>query len=253
MRTNAHMNEDTGVDTAEGHDPDAGADAADQERTVPLSAFMGLRTELQDLKTQLAEARGKVDGLTAGQTQQAEPEYTRAELRRAVDEGRLSEDEADDIYDRQTRTRMSREIEQEISTRFAQTTTVKQAHDEVNKYLAAIPEVENPESAEFKKVKAEYDHLVSLGYDPHQPQTQAAALRAAFGDPAKRVKGKRPLETFQDTGGSGGGETESKGVEGLNNDQKAFYRKQIDAGRYSGWDDPNLKSEIEYAKARKAA
>jgi len=251
------MNEETGVNDTEGDnkEPDESIAAAERDKVNGLQqALAAERSKRQSIEQSLAKLEGKLEGLSTGQQQTQEREYTRPELRRAVDNGEISEDEADEIYDRQSRARQKREIEQEVDARFTQTTTMKAAQDEVNKYLTAVPEAEDPDSKEFKAVKAEFDYLVSIGNDPNAIQTQAAALRAAFGDTAKRVKGEKSLQTFQDTGSAGSSDSEGgTKIEGLSNDQKAFYKSQIDKGRYSGWDDENLQSEIEYVKARKAA
>jgi hypothetical protein len=245
------MPEDKGV--KDQLDPDKKGDGKAEDasrKVVPLEALEAERAKRQSMQVELAELRGKVDGLSASQSQpkKEEREYTRAELRQFVDDGKLTEDQADEIRERQSEARLGKKLTQKVET----TTRTDRVQAIIDQYKAAKPDIMIPGSDDRAKVEREFQYLVSLGH-PQTLETEAAALRAAYGPVETLAKGKPSLETHQDGGSGDGGKSDGDdekaagGPRGLTAEQRAHYMRQIDRGFYDGWDDPELKAEMEYA------
>jgi hypothetical protein len=235
---------DAPIDDAEGTDhegdPIAGLRSA-------VQAERGKRQEAEQreraLETQLAELRGRVDGMAASQTKKdtAQPEMTSAQLRQAVEEGRISEDQAEEIKFKQAEKRIRESVTAEVRSEHSAKELGTRVGEEIGRYNAVVPEIGDKASPQFKKLKTEFDYLVGLGHDPRDGRTELLAARAAFGPVQALEKAGKPKgrETWQDTGGSAEDDHGSGGKDGPPRDMPAknrdYYRDQIAKGAYSGW------------------
>ena len=194
------------------------------------------------LELKLAEA-------TKAKTEQKPP--TRAELKQYVDKGELSQDEADTIWEKQI-TDKATKLATEAATRTVAGMTYQQ---QVEQELAGYKELKGvaweegtPERA---LVEQKFAYLVRLGDDPNSRSTELKALNAAFGDlstlRASLNVRRGPSDTHRETGGRN---VQSRGegdvLKSLSAEQKKYYEKGIDSGRYKGWDD--VKAELTYQK-----
>ncbi len=257
------MTDQTGVKPGEADiEAEAGEGAADQERKVPLSALIAERKARQDLATELAQVKGLVEGLKAGQQNQQKdtPVYSRAELKRAVEQGKISDDEMESIWEQQVEKRIAAEVQKTTENTFGNASREAQVSNQIAAYAEKLPDLRDKDSDAFRRVREEYDFLVSAGDPKDSLLTELKAIRAAFGpvDRIKRAKANRP-ETHQEGSDRGGDFSRSQNDEdGAPGDIPArfrtFYRTQINKGIYNGWDDEGLKKEIAHIrKSKKAA
>lgn len=225
--------------------------ARSSEPTVPQKALEDERGKRQALERQVAQLQGQVEGLAAasqpasgvgqGQNQQREQELTPAELRQAVAEGRLSEDEAEQIRDRQRERRINTRIDEAVENTVAVRDLNTRVNGEIGRYKAAIPDLNDKASAAYAKLQGEFDNLVGLGNDPRETRTQLMAARAAFGDIAKleTAASAEERETHQETGGGspggdgGGGGSDDAWPKDTTAAQKRYYNDLINKGIYT--------------------
>lgn len=177
---------------------------------------------------------------------------TREELRQLVESGNLTQDAADAVYEKHLIEKVKREAVAEVGqTTSAQERARKVAAD-LQGYKDLVPEVWVDGSEERVKVGKEFDYLVSLGY-PKTPETEAAALRAAYGSleilRASKTARTGPADTHAETGG---GDRPTEGTKdgppkGLTAAQRDYYDKGIKQGRYADW--KAVTEELKFAKS----
>lgn len=202
--------------------------------------------------------QAKVNQLEAKTTAKEEVKPpTAAELRRYVEAGELSQDQADLLLKKQLTDEVTREVESRVANKLSAAERAKRVGSELSGYKDLVPDAWVPGSQERAKAEKEFAHLVSLGH-PSTPETEAAALRAAFGDleTLRASKSATPgtADRHSETGGGkppgdAGGRTKDP-LKSLSPEKKAYYQKGIDAGRYKGWDD--VKKEIEFSPRKSA-
>ena len=205
-----------------GHpDPDIQGEESGQgnEPTVPRKALEAERSKRQGLETQVANLEGQIQGLAApqdraggnGQPAQQQQELTPAELKLAIAEGRLGEDEAEQIRERQRERRTDRQIAEKVETTVAVSDLNNRVNAEIARYKVVIPDLTDKASAAYQNIQSEFNNLVSLGDDPKETRTQLKAARTAFGPIDRLEKAATPeeRETHEEVGGGapGGGET----------------------------------------------
>lgn len=204
-------------------------------------ALAAERNEKRTLKSKLDELSASVDELK----KKPSKEYTHAELQSFVDDGRMSQAEADRIREQQ----MERKLEERVSERLESKTSAKELEGRLNaelqRYLEVHPEIATEGSKERNLVAEEYQRQLSLG-KPDNLQTEIDALSVVFGPSSRLQKAReKEAETHQDVGSDSGGKPSSKGAPKLPAHVKEHYEKLIKMRHYSGWDDPVLKKEVE--------
>ena len=203
------------------------------EQLVPLSALEDERRKRQSAERRVAEQEGYARAQAQKPASDAPKELTSAELQLAVDENRMTAADAEAIRDRQ--------IERRVETRVAKRSDAKElanaASAELGRYIQAIPDLADPGSAAFEKVKDEYNYLVGLGYDADDRRTELLAARTAYGDVSKLEKIAQPKdrETHQETGGgrepAADGATRADGwPKEMSADHRRYYEDQINQG-----------------------
>ena len=209
-----------------------------EPKMVPLEALEAERRKRQDSDTRAAELQGQIRGLAAVRTEpKVDPpkELSAAELRQAVDEQRLTEDEAEAIKARQIEKRVTAKVTEEVETTLARKNLGERVSTEMARYQSAIPDLLDQNSAAFGKVKTEFVYLTRQGLDPDDLNTQLIAVHAAFGDIAQLEKIGKPgeRETHQEVGGSA--EPGSQGAKDswpkdMPADTKRYYQDQVNQG-----------------------
>ncbi len=168
-----------------------------------------------------------------------------------MDQGTLTQDQANEIADQQLEAKLKREFEQTLEEKLTVQRQVDTVATELNKYRDAYPDLMNAGSENRRRVTFEYEQLIAMG-QPATPATEVLACRLAFG-PANRLREttRETKETHSETGGAATA-SEPKGdgaPKSLNAKLKAHYAKQIERGAYKGWDDPVLKKELTYVRS----
>jgi hypothetical protein len=199
-----------------------------------------------NLEAQLAEEREKrirleerLEAQKAARQELAAPEapptvFTRVELRTAVNEGKIDEDQMEEIWAKQNREQIQRDMQAQISARDRFRDTESFTETEMEKYITAYPGVKEVGSHEWKRVKTEYDFLRKMG-DEDCKGTELKALRAAFGQNTDRIPERTASrrETVQDASGSQGGGRDDRPVDIWNRVPKwckPYYKKQVEDG-----------------------
>lgn len=232
-------------------------DEGSEKEAALLNALKDERGKRQGLQTEVAELRGRIEGMASSQPkQEGTKELSRRELRQMVEDGKVSEDEAEDIVQRQLERRLGDRMVKALDDRLTTRQLNDKVQTEISRYKEAVPDLNDRESAAFQKVETEFQHLVSLGYDDGDPRTELLAARAAFGDPSrlKAVK-SRGRETHEETGGHAESDSDVRtdGIpKGLTRRERDHYGKLIDRGLYKGWDDPVLKQELGFRNGPRA-
>lgn len=228
--------------------PDPNKKEGEGEPMVPRSALEAERHKRQTAEQSAAEYRGQVQGMSVAKPEVDSPkELSAAELRQAVDEGKLTEDESEAIKGRQIEKRVTAKVTEEVETRLAGKNLSERVSTDIGRYKQAIPDLADSDSAAFKKVQAEYTYLTQQGYDANDPRTELIAVRAAFGDVDQLQKIKPGTrETHQETGGhqETGAESADGAPKDMPADTKRYYQDQINQGVVIDWE--AAKAEYSY-------
>lgn len=229
-----------------------GATAAPQETELERQ----LRADLQETRERLARLEG-----AATERQQEPPppppkEWTRAELRQAVDAGTIDEDKMWEILAAQERRKTKDEILAEVETRVSATQSQSRIQTDIERYTERMPDLLDKRGPNWDRVVREHQYLRSIGA-PEGAATELAALRSAFGPPERIPERTRAARDRQEDmlgagggdEGSGDGSRRGRGwTKGLDARQIEHYQKRLDVGAYSGTDDPRFVREIAIAR-----
>lgn len=234
------------------------ADLFEADGVTPKAAEKPVITpELLDAEKRAAAAEGKADGLKEAlkaipkveKPKASEPakEYTRAELRAQVNDGKITEDQMDDILERQLEAKLSKKVAETVETRVSASQTADIVGGKIAAYVEVYPAINETNSALRAKIETEFQDLVKNGADPDKLSTELAAIKIVCG-PLKTGAGRKPgPESHQDIGGvgEGDGKPETDGpFKGISARHKAHYEKMIARGVYSGPKDKMLVKEL---------
>ena len=176
--------------------------------------------------------------------------WTKAELRKAIDDGQITEIQAEDVLERQREAQIARQVAEGVKAAVSETTTKQMVEEGLAAYKELIPELNTPGSEPWQRGKAQFDYLVKLG-QPKSHATELVALQALYGpvDKLKQAKGAaNEPETHQD-----GGSDEGPGVAApkklrLSGDEKRYYGDLINKGIYKDW--AQVEAEMKFANQR---
>lgn len=179
-------------------------------------------------------------------TPKEEPKiFTRQQLRAAVNEGTIDEDQMEEVWSTQQRELTKRETAKLLDDRETVRNAVNFVEDETSKYIAAFPDVKNQGSDTWKRVKSAYDYMRKLG-DPDNKATELKALRAALGTPERiRESTARRRETSGETSGgsSAGGDRPVDIFNRIPPKYRTYYKKRYDEGYITVED---IKKDLPY-------
>jgi hypothetical protein len=186
------------------------------------------------------------------------------QLRKAVDDGEITQDQMDVELERQRQTSVRHEMDQRDLKLKAEILSDNEAEAKFADYVDVYPDIQTEGSANREKVRAKYVDLLRRGHTEGKG-TQLLAMEVCFGEVSKvREKTAETRDTHAETGGPGGspGEGEQNGEEDsakaaaakkLSSVQMAHFQDLIGKGRYTGWDDEKLLSVVNnYSGGRRA-
>ena len=184
----------------------------------------------------------------------AEPpkELTRVQLREAVDNGQIDQDQMETLWADQREASTLRKMEERYDARDRERQTTNVIQTDTVKYLDAYPDIRKQGSSDWTRLKSEYDYLISVG-DPDNKTTELKAMRSAFGSPDRiRESSASRRQTASETasGQSGGGVGGSRPVDIWNRVPKHLqepYKKMVADG-FKTLED--VKKDIPYMPAR---
>lgn len=199
------------------------------------SAFEGLKAKVEAKPEKPTEGEGKKPVV-----------YTRAQLRKMVNDGQITEDQMDAQLEQQLRESVRAEVKTEIAQTTETATRKATLSAQIDAHTDAHPELKDQNSDLFKKVAAKFNELVGRGLPKGDLATELTAIEMVVGGAKGR---KRELEATEETGGDGdagkGGGAEDDGPwKGIPAKNREYYKKQIAKGIYSGTGDARLKKEL---------
>jgi hypothetical protein len=191
------------------------------EQTTEASEEVETQPE-PDLQAQLAAEREQrirlEERLAAEKTPPPAKEeppkvWTRAQLRAAVSDQTIDEDQMEEIWAKQVAYQAACAADERVEARDRARTTEDVVRTDTAKYIESHPDIKTIGTPDWNKLKSEYDYLVdSLGY-PDNKATELAAMRAAFGPPdrikestARRRQASAETTSSQAGAGGGGGD-----------------------------------------------
>jgi hypothetical protein len=188
------------------------------------------------------------------QAEKAPP--TRQEMQAAVDAGTIEQGQMDAELERQMETR----VEQKVADKQGAKDRGAKIGAQIDEYMARVPDLDDPTSDNHKRVRAEFTALRKLDY-ANDATTELAAIRAVLGDlgkvkiPEEGPEAREVDPTTHAGGGGGSGDAEKATgpgpLKGLEPHFVEYYTEGVKAGRYSGWDDPQLQKAMAREVARK--
>lgn len=228
---------------------------------VPRERLNEATAEVRTLSERLARLEGRLSALPSGGQPPVAPRpelkktYTRQELNAAVARGGLTREQADDVWAVQLESNIATKVDQTTAQAVAAVVRAQRLDSELGQYRTLVPDafVDNG-NAQRGRVRQEWEYLTSLGH-PDSPETELAALRAAFG-PAAALSTARQKpdtrETHQETfasgdGGDSGADTPDPGKppKGLTRDEYAYYDDLRRKGIYRDWN--AVREELKFA------
>ena len=197
--------------------------------------------ELEAERQQEREARIRLEERLAAKeaVKAAEPEYTREQLKVFIEEGKITEAQADEYREKLIEQRLERKFKEKLDKE----STATKILGEIDQYKQLIPDVMVPGSESRQKYEQEYKYMVrELGL-PDNYATQLAATRAAFGDLSMvktRTATKQAVvsrESFEETHtASNGSQKATKPFRDTLPQYKIeHYEKMIKAGVHKDW------------------
>ncbi len=200
-----------------------------------------LATELQRER----EQRIRLEERERVKTEAAQPqekEYTWAELRQFINDGRLTVDQAAELRETYQEKRFERKQQALIYNHLTLNTREATINDGIARYKKANPNITKDGTPEREKLVREYRYHVDVLGFPATKATELAAARAAFGDvdaleTQNRLKAK-PVERegHMETASTRPATPKTKDPwEALDARSKDHYTRMIKNGRYGSY------------------
>ena len=186
------------------------------------------------------------------------PPATDAELAKLVANGSITQAQADAHARERDAKVLKAQVKAEVAAEIKGEQTASATSQDIERYVTLEPGLADKNSEISKRCATAYQRMVKRG-SPESSATQLAAVEAVLGPldalEAARLPGRR--EMHEETGGGGrGGESEPAGApaglfKGVENRWREHYASMIGKGQYKGWDDPDLKAEIDIIRTAK--
>ena len=247
----------SGSGAPEGGSPDGGSEnELDEKFEKRIKA--ALANQARQYETRIDAVRAEFDAFKAGAGTKEKPAaqmpkvYTKADLKAGVDGGQITQEQADDIWDKQREAQITERAETIALETVTRAATKERIDSDLKSYKRLKPEILDKSSETRGKIVEEFTYLVGIG-KPRDEATELAAIRAVLGPLEKlerAARASRSEDPHQEGGGSGSGERPKGGggkglVDKLDARAKEHYEKGIKQGRYKDWKD--VESELKYA------
>lgn len=246
-----------------------------REGYVPLERLNEATGKLRDENSQLRESfsslEAKVQALLerpaqTTEQQPAQKEYSRVELKEFVESGQISQQQADDLWDKQQETKFERKLQKAIAQEREnnqQKTTVNDLKNTVKQYGEVIPDIFSAGSDERKKLKDEFNRLTRVTGVPKAEsrqdfELQVMALENIYGS-VEDVRRKKSQQIKHQEGNlmedtptheaTPDTTPDSKTLKKLDGRKKQHYQKLIDRGVYKDWQ--AVEDELSWRDKRK--
>jgi len=236
----------TAADTDPGQAPDG---------FVPVAALQAEREQRQAAENRESELRAAQAAPPAAETP-PQKIYTREELQGFVEANQITQAQMDGYLEQAQTTRIMQQVSSNLQTQ----QTTDRLNAEVNRYVAALPELSDMSSDHRQRLNTEITHLVSNvpGNAANSAATQVTALRSAFGDITALEKTGglesqgRPHHQ-ETTPGQANSIKPVKGAmpQGMTSRERAYYEPRVGPGKlYKSWGD--VSKDLEHSNRDRA-
>jgi hypothetical protein len=236
--------------------PQDGGSENDDKPITAKQLKAALESQKRHYEGQLAGQRAEFEAFKEGVGKQTPAPadkptvYTKAQLKAAVDAGSITQEQADDQWERQREAELTARAETVALEAVSRQTTQERITSDLSEYKRLKPEIMDPGSETRAKIADEYKYLVETG-SAKSVATELAAIRAVLGplDKLKNASKARRAPEHEEQGGSGGeGKTQKTGnalVDKLDTRWRDHYDKGIKQGRYKDWKE--VETELKHA------
>lgn len=206
---------------------------------IPKERFDSAIGNLKDEVTSLSQKVEK-----QAEPAQAPAKYTRKQLRAAVDNGTIDEDQMEQIWGDQVEANARAAAKTEAASQTSENEAASKIATTLEGYAELLPDLGDATSDNRQAAEDAFKDLVDLHGVPttqlEKQRLEAMACRTAFG-PLSKLKGR--VNSLKKTGenaaqeiGNGEGEAASKSThKGVPKSQVAYYQSMIDRGQYKDW------------------
>lgn len=195
------------------------------------------------LKDEIGTLSQKVEA--KAEPAQAPVKYTRAQLRSAVDNGTISEDQMEQIWGDQVEANAAKAGEAAAKNQTSANAEKSKIETTLNGYAELVPDLNDASSDNRQAAEEAFKDLVELHGVPKtefdKQRLEAMACRTAFG-PLSKLKGridslkKNSDNAAQEIGGGDGDSASAKSTpKGVPKSQVKYYQGMIDRGQYKDW------------------
>jgi len=222
-------------------EPPAAVAAPPDDRSAELEAQLEAERE-QRIRL---EERERLRAEQAPPKEERPKEFSRAQLRSAVEEGKIDEDQMEEIWAKQQREAIVRETEERFERRERERSTKTFVETQTAKYVENFPDVKKVGSPTWSRVKEEYDFLINTG-EKDSKATELKALRAALGNAdkiAERTSSYRQTSSETTSPQTGGTARPVDIWNQVPKSRKAHYKRMVEEG-YMTLED--VKKDIPY-------
>ncbi len=243
---------DKGDSTGSDTELDSEDESTDLDEEDPLAALTANNTALREENIRLTERINAATAIPGPTKATKEKVYTRIELAKLVEDGQITEVQADTVMDNQLRAEVRTEISEQTARGIKNSAIAVNVHTGLAEYKKYLPDLNTPGSENRTKVTAEYSRLVNDFDMPPSEATELIALEKVFGPVSLLKPRKSGRQTHQETGGSSSSGT-GKGKKGgslfdkLSTDRKQYYNSKIASGLYK--DEKAVEEELKFARA----
>lgn len=198
-------------------------------------------------------------GSAASGDGEQQPVYTWAQLQQAVQENKITEEVAQQIWADQIVDRAVKTATDTVTTTLSDTTSAARVEAEIAKYREAIPQIMDPASEQRQRVTREFMRLTAeLGYARDNLRTELVALQAAFGPIDQVVKavktrteGHRDVSGDTDPGPADDDKDQDPGntpPSSMSAEERRYYEHAIRNKVYQNWG--AVREELKFANKR---
>ena len=194
--------------------------------------------EIETLKTGFEQRITKLENPPAPAKE--EETFTRAELKKLVEDEHITQEQADLKWDAQLEAKFEKKAQKVSEGVVNEKQLSQKVENEIDRYVALKPDISKEGTETRNKIKREFKFLVKMGDSATSMATELKAIRAVLG-PIEALElagsGKTSHDSHEETGGEGGGgEGGGKKFEDSLSDRKRkYYQGMIDKGLYKDW------------------
>ncbi len=179
-------------------------------------------------------------------------DVTLEQIEEAVDEGKISRAQGNQLIVEQTEKRMEQKLGSQVKTEIESHHAATLVQTELDQYTSLVPGLKETGSDSDLRAGEALLSLTKRGF-PDNTATKVAACMQAFGSLESLQANPLPREAHPEVGGGRPGGVSSKDEDvppeiAGNPRLKAHYTEMIDKGQYTGWDDKTLRREMEFVQ-----